>query len=72
MKKKKENNFEDDLQPEYDFYQLPDVVQGKYANKYQQGTNIIHLDPDVARVFNSDESVNQALRSLINIAKASL
>lgn len=59
----------DDIQPEYDFPQMEGGVRGKYANRYKTGTNIVHLDKDVAKVFKNDQSVNQALRSLIHIAK---
>ena len=59
----------DDLRPEYDFSKMGNAVQGKYAKRCQAGTNIIHLDTDVAKVFKTDESVNQALRSLIQLAK---
>lgn len=57
------------LRPEYDFYRLKGGVKGKYAAQYRSGTNLIHLDPDVARVFGNAQSVNQTLRSLIKIAK---
>ena len=68
MKKKCKSS--DDLRPEYDFFRLKEVERGKYAARYQAGTNLIHLEPDVAKVFADDESVNQALRSLIRLAKA--
>ncbi len=57
------------LRPEYDFHQLKGGVKGKYAAQYRSGTNLIQLDPDVAKAFGSAESVNQALRSLIKLAK---
>jgi hypothetical protein len=47
---------------EYDFSQ---AVVGKYAKQYAEGTNIIVLDPDVAKVFPDSAAVNQALRKLI-------
>jgi hypothetical protein len=47
-------------------------IRGKYASKFRSGTNFVHLDPDVAKVFESDESVNEALRSLIKLAKNQL
>jgi hypothetical protein len=65
MKKKIKNG----LRAEYDFHQLKGGVKGKYASQYRSGTNLIHLDPDVAQSFESAESVNQALRSLIKLAK---
>jgi hypothetical protein len=66
MKMKNENN---NLRDEYDFSNMKSLGKGKYASKYRKGTNIIHLDSDVAAVFNNDKSVNEALRTLINIAK---
>jgi len=55
------------MRKEYDFTK---AVRGKYAAKYKAGTNIILLDPDVAKVFKTSRLVNQALRSLTRIIKA--
>ena len=44
-------------------------VQGKYAKKYAEGTNLVVIDPDVAEVFPDHDSVNQALRSLVEIIR---
>jgi hypothetical protein len=55
------------MKEEYDFSK---GVRGKYAKKYRAGTNIVLLDPDVAKVFRTPKSVNQALRSLAEIIKA--
>jgi hypothetical protein len=49
---------------EYDFSQ---GVVGKYARQYAEGTNLVLLDPDVAKVFPDSEAVNQALRALAQI-----
>ncbi len=51
---------------EYDFSQ---GVIGKYAKQYAEGTNIVVLDPDVAKVFPDSASVNQALRLIAQIIK---
>ena len=69
MKDKDKHDLEDDMRPEYDFSQMKEGVQGKYAKRFSEGTNIIRLEPDVAEVFMNDASVNEALRSLIAIAK---
>lgn len=45
-------------------------VTGKYAKKCKEGNNVVLLDPDVAKVFKTPASVNQALRSLAEIIKA--
>jgi len=55
-----------DLLEEYDFSK---GVQGKYARRYAEGTNVIVIDPDVAKYFPDHDSVNQALRSLAEIIK---
>jgi len=39
-------------------------VRGKYARRYAQGTNVVVLQPDVARVFPNAEAVNESLRAL--------
>ncbi len=70
MKKKDESKLDDDLKAEYDFYKLKGGIRGKYAKQYHAGTNIVLLAPDVARVFPTDEAVNEALRQLMKIAKA--
>ena len=59
---------EDELRPEYDLSKLKGGVRGKYAQKYKEGTNLILLEADVAKVFKDNESVNEALRLLIKIA----
>lgn len=58
--------FEDEMRSEYD---ISGGVRGKYYQQYQQGTNIVMLDPDVAEVFRTSQAVNEALRMLMNIAK---
>jgi hypothetical protein len=60
----------EELRPEYDFAAMKGGVRGKYADRYAKGANIILLDDDVAEVFHDDESVNDALRSLIKIARS--
>ncbi len=66
---KKDNNKIDDLRPEYDFSQMAGGVRGKYRERYAAGTNLVKIDPDVAEVFKDDSSVNEALRSLIKVAR---
>ena len=55
------------MRKEYDFSK---GARGKYAAKYKGGTNLVLLDPDVAKVFKTPHSVNQALRSLTQILKS--
>ena len=60
----------DDLRPEYDFSTLGGGVRGKYFERASSGTNIVRLDPDLAAAFPTSESVNTALRMLVDIAEA--
>jgi hypothetical protein len=61
----------DELRPQYKREDLGQGVRGKYFESYQEGTNLVLLSPDVAKVFTSEEAVNEALRSLINLAERS-
>ncbi|HEY2963188.1 MAG TPA: hypothetical protein VGJ37_12270 [Pyrinomonadaceae bacterium] len=57
-----EKNEDAEMLDEYDF---GNAVVGKYAKQYSEGTNIVVLEPDVAKVFPNSAAVNQALRQLI-------
>jgi hypothetical protein len=57
------------LRDEYDLSQLKGGVRGTYYNRYQAGTNLVRLSPDVAAAFPTSDSVNQALRLLVQLAK---
>jgi len=60
----------DELRPEYDLARLlRNGVQGKYANRYREGTNLVLLAPDVAKAFPTEEAVNEALRLVIQLTK---
>jgi len=62
----------DELRPEYRREDLGPGVRGKYLNAYRAGTNLILLNPDVAKAFPTEEAVNDALRSLMDIAQRSV
>ena len=51
---------------EYDFR---GGVRGKYAKRYAQGTNVVLLEPDVAKFFPTTEDVNESLRALAGILR---
>jgi hypothetical protein len=67
MKKTNPNN---GLRPEYDFASINGGVRAKYAKRYQESTNIVLLEPDIAEAFPNDAAVNQALRGVLNTARA--
>ena len=64
MKKAAVKTTDDDMQPEYDFSR---GVRGKYAARYQRDTNVVVLEPDVAREFTSAADVNNSLRALASL-----
>jgi hypothetical protein len=63
---KKPVKTDSDLQPEYDFAR---GIRGKYARRHAQGTNVIVLEPDVARAFPNARAVNTSLRALAEIIR---
>jgi len=65
MKPAKRDLKGDQMRAEYDFSK---GVRGKYAKLFAKGTNIIVLDPDVAKVFKNSKEVNSILRTLTKIA----
>jgi hypothetical protein len=69
MKKRTERRkLTDELRREYDLSKLKGV-RGKYATRYQAGTNLVLLSPDVAEYFPDEQAVNTALRKLIHVTK---
>ena len=54
------------MHDEYDFSR---GVRGKYARRYAHGTNVVVLEPDVAKVFPNAEAVNSSLRALADIIR---
>jgi len=57
------------MRPEYDFSELKGKVRGKYVERFRAGTNLVLLEPDVAKAFPDTQAVNEALRLLMNVAK---
>jgi len=51
-----------DLDDDLPEMELTGGVRGKYYERYQQGTNVVLLEPDVARVFRDSAAVNETLR----------
>jgi hypothetical protein len=66
MSRKVNQKPKDDMRPEYDF---TGGVRGKFYKEYLRGTNVVLLDPDVAAVFPDAAAVNDALRSLAQLAR---
>jgi hypothetical protein len=45
-------------------------VRGKYLARVAKGTNLIRLSPEVARLFPTEDAVNNALLSLAELSKS--
>ncbi len=63
--KKSKSELNDWGRPEYKRLDFGELVRGKYAKRLRESTNVVILDPEVAKVFPNDEAVNKALRGLI-------
>jgi hypothetical protein len=63
QKNRSDTPADDDMRPEYD---LRGGVRGKYYERYKQGTNVVLLEPDVAKVFRDSATVNEALRRYLS------
>jgi hypothetical protein len=62
----------DEMRPEYRREDLGAGVRGKHLKSYRAGTNLALISPDISKVFPTDEAVNDALRSLIEVAQKSV
>jgi hypothetical protein len=69
--KKAKAEWRDWLRHEYMRSDFGTLVRGKYVRKLRAATNVVVLDPQVARAFPNDEAVNRALRELIRLAQSS-
>jgi hypothetical protein len=60
----------EEIRAEYRRSDLGTGVRGKFYAQYQKGHNLVLLKPAVAAAFPTDEAVNEALLSLVRIARA--
>lgn len=71
MKPKKQKEPADDLRPEYDF-NFSKAERGRYADRLKaEGSNLVLVEPELAKSFPDSASVNAALRSVVEFAKLS-
>ena len=54
------------LRPEYRF-DYRKARRNRFAARYQAGSRVVLLDPDIARTFTTPESVNAVLRALLEM-----
>ena len=61
----------DDLCPEYEF-DFSKAERGRYAKRLKvEGSNLVMVEPELAKTFPDSASVNAALRSVVEFAKLS-
>ncbi len=63
-KKSEKKDAVNELRAEYDF---SEGQRGKYAARFEEGTKVVVLEPDVAAVFPTSEAVNAALRKVAGL-----
>lgn len=68
--KKVKSELKDWPRPEYKRSDLGEIVRGKYAKRLSASTNIVVLEPQVAKAFPNDKAVNKALRGLLKVAQS--
>ena len=59
----------DELRSEYKRSDFGTLVRGKYTKRLQTSSNVVVIDPAVADLFPNAAAVNDALRSLAEIAE---
>jgi len=60
----------DELRAEYKRSDFGTLIRGKYAQRAAEATNVVVLEPQVARAFPNDRAVNTALRGLLRTRKS--
>jgi hypothetical protein len=58
-----------EMRSEYRVEDLGKGERGKYYQSYRERTNLVLLSPDVAEAFPTEQAVNDALRSLIELVR---
>jgi hypothetical protein len=58
------------LRSKYGFASVEDVVRSLYLKPYRARTNLILLDPELAKAFPTEDAVNDALRSFLRVTKS--
>ena len=69
--KKTSRRASEDLRPVYKRSDFGALIRGKYSQRVIEATNVVVLDPKVAKAFPNDRAVNKALRGLLRDRKPS-
>ena len=64
---KKQDDYE--LRKEYDLSKMTVLPKGRFDPKRRLGSNVVVLEPEIAKAFPNDEAVNEALRLILEATK---
>jgi len=64
---KKQDDYE--LREEYDLSKMAIMPKGRFDPQRRIGTNVVVLEPEIARAFPNDDAVNEALRLVLKASK---
>ena len=64
---KKQDDYE--LREDYDLSKMTVVPKGRFDPKRRMGSNVVVLEPELAKAFPNDEAVNEALRLILKATK---
>lgn len=62
----------EEMRAEYRREDLGKGVRGKHRAAFEKGSNLVLLTPELAKIFPSNEAVNAALTSLVNVARSAV
>jgi len=69
--KKARNSKRDEMRAEYKRSDFKKLERGKFYQRVVAGSNVVVLDPKVAKAFPSSAIVNQTLNDLLELARKS-
>jgi hypothetical protein len=72
MKKAKKPVVKAEPRAEYDFRALGPGVRSKYYRRFQAGSNVAVLEPEVAKAFPTSKAVNEALRVMLKVSRVAV
>jgi hypothetical protein len=62
----------EDTRPLYKCEELGKGVRGKHFAAFKKGSNLVLLNPELAKIFPTTEAVNSALESLVGVARSAV
>ena len=62
----------DEMRAEYRREDLGKGVRGKHHAAFKKGSNLVLLTPELAKIFPTNEAVNSALESLVDVARSAV